>query len=150
TAPDPAGLTPAQQLQVISERAHEMVVRLYACVRDEILPGLVTHGIRVLPLDQLDATQRATLGRLFRNDVLPALTPLAIDSARPFPLRSSLSINLALLLAPAEGEDQPRLAVVQVPSRLPRLVRPPGSDGTSYALLEDVVRSELGDLFPGQ
>ena len=71
--------------------------------------------------------------------MLPALTPLAIDSSRPFPMLASLSLNLAVLLAPAEGDDAPRLAVVQVPSRLPQLVRPPGLDGSSYVLLADVV-----------
>ena len=83
-------------------------------------------------------------------EVLPALTPLAIDASRPFPMLAALSLNLALLLAPGEGEEEPRLAVVQVPGRLPRLVRPPGVEGTSYVLLEDVVREELGSLFPGQ
>ena len=42
---------------------------------------------------------------------------------------SSLSLNLAVLLGPPDGEDEPRLAVVQVPGRLPRLVRPPGVEG---------------------
>jgi polyphosphate kinase len=55
-----------------------------------------------------------------------------------------------VLLAPAEGEEQPRLAVVQVPSRLPRLVRPPGAGGTTYVLLEEIIRAELPSLFPGQ
>src|SRR4029077_12663101 len=48
------------------------------------------------------------------------------------------------------GEDRPRLAVVQVPSKLPRLVRPLGVEGTSYVPVEDVIRTELPRLFPGQ
>ena len=54
--------------------------------------------------------QRAFLARYFTAEVLPALTPLAIDVSRPFPKLANLSLNLALLLAPAEGEEQPRLA----------------------------------------
>jgi polyphosphate kinase len=61
-----------------------------------------------------------------------------------------LSLNLAIRLASPEGEEEPRLAVVQVPGRLPRLVRPLGSEGNTYVLQEDVIRTELKNLFPGQ
>jgi polyphosphate kinase len=145
-----AGLTPGQQLQEISVRAHEMVEHLYKTVMEGILPGLGERGIRILAVGGLEPTQRSAVARHFRDDVLPALTPLAIDASRPFPMLSGLSLNLALLLAPGEGDEGPRLAVVQVPARLPRLFRPPGGDGTIYVLLEDVIHSELGALFPGQ
>jgi polyphosphate kinase len=149
TAPDLAGLTPGQQLQEISIRAHAMVEGLYKTLGDEILPALVERGISLLAVDALDPQQRVAVARHFRDEVLPALTPLAIDISRPFPMLAGLSLNLALLLAPAEGEEQPRLAVVQVPGRLPRLVRPAGS-GTTYVFLEDLIRAELSGLFPGQ
>jgi polyphosphate kinase len=151
TGPDHAGLTPERQLAMISERAHEMVARLYETLAADILPALAERGIRIAPLETLDPAQQAALQRHFRDEVLPALTPLAIDVSRPFPMLSSLSINLALLLEPAEGEEQPRLAVVQVPGLLRRLVRvPTGDPSTTYVLLEDVVRAQLSALFPGQ
>jgi polyphosphate kinase len=149
-APDVAGLTPGQQLQQISERAHAMVDRLYETLTKEILPALGERGIRILPLAELETVARSTVSRHFRDEVLPALTPLAIDSSRPFPMLAGLSLNLAVLLRPAEGEEEPRLAVVQVPSRLPRLVRPAGAPATTYMLLEEVIRGELAALLPGQ
>jgi polyphosphate kinase len=148
--PDHAGLSPAQQLALIAERAHEMVERLYATLTGEVLPALAARGIRLVPLAELDETGRAGVARYFQDELLPALTPLAIDAARPFPLLSGLSLNLAVLLEPGEGEEQPRLAVVQVPGRLRRLVRPALADGTTYTFLEEVIRGELGALFPGQ
>jgi polyphosphate kinase len=63
---------------------------------------------------------------------------------------AGLSLNLALLLEPPAGEDAPRLALVQIPARLPRLVRVPGASGTRFVLLESIVRAELAALFPGQ
>jgi polyphosphate kinase len=150
TAPDVAGLTPAQQLQRISERAHAMVDQLYETLHAQILPPLAERGLRLLRPSDLDPSGRAALARYFRDEVLPALTPLAIDTSRPFPMLAGLSLNLALLLAPGEEDAEPRLAVVQVPSRLPRLVRPPGLEGMVYVLLEDVIRAELAALFPGQ
>jgi polyphosphate kinase len=150
TGPDLAGLTPSQQLFLISEQAHKMVEGLYTALTGEILPALAQRGIRIAAVEALDEAQRAAMSRYFKDEVLPTLTPLAIDSARPFPMLANLSLNLALLLAPAEGESGPRLAVVQVPGRLPRLVRVAGGDGSTYAWIEDVLSSELGRLFPGQ
>jgi polyphosphate kinase len=150
TAPDSAGLTPGQQLAAIGQRAHEMVERLYNTLMDEILPTLATNGIRIARVAELEPPQRALLSRYFSEEVQPALTPLAIDVSRPFPHLASLSLNLALLLAPSAEGDPPRLAVVQVPGRLPRLVRPPGADGNTYVFIEDIVRTELPALFPGQ
>jgi polyphosphate kinase len=150
TAPDSAGLTPSQQLVFIAQRAHEMVERLHKTLTEEILPALATHGIRMLPVGELEGGQRALLSRYFADEVHPALTPLAIDQSRPFPHLASLSLNLALLLSPTNEGEAPRLAVVQVPGRLPRLVRPPGADGNTYVFLEDVIRAELPALFPGQ
>ena len=150
TAPDISGLSPQQQAQRISERAHAMVDQLYAVLTGEILPPLAERGVRLARPDELDPAARGALGRYFRDEVLPALTPLAIDTSRPFPMLAGLTLNLAVLLAPAEEGDDPRLAVVQVPGRLPRLVRPPGLDATVQLLLEDVIRAELPALFPGQ
>ena len=150
TAPDVAGLTPAQQLARISERAHAMVEQLYAALTGEILPPLAERGLRLVRPGDLEPPARAALSRFFKDEVLPALTPLAIDASRPFPMLASLSLNLAVLLGPAEGEDEPRLAVVQVPGRLPRLVRPPGTEGMVHVLLEDVIWADLQSLFPGQ
>ncbi len=149
TSPDSAGLTPRQALQAISEKAHALVARLYAALKDHILPALAERGIRLQAVAELDAAGRAAVSRHFRDEVLPALTPLAIDSSRPFPMLASLSLNVAALLAPAEGKQDPRLAVVQVPSRLRRLVRLP-QEGSVFVLLDDVVQSEMGALFPGQ
>jgi polyphosphate kinase len=150
SAPDVAGLTPAQQLQRISERAHAMVEQLYTAVTGEILPPLAERGLKLARPGDLDPPARSALARYFRDEVLPALTPLAIDASRPFPMLAGLSLNLAVLLGPVDGEEDPRLAVVQVPGRLPRLVRPPGFEGMVHVLLEDVIRAELASLFPGQ
>jgi polyphosphate kinase len=150
TDPDLAGLRPRQQLMVVSERAHEMVERLGRTLTEEILPALGERGIRFVAHKDLEEAPRAFLTRYLTAEVLPALTPLAIDVSRPFPQLANLSLNLAILLAAPEGSDQPRLAVVQVPAGLRRLVRPLGSDGNTHVLLEDIIRAELPALFPGQ
>ena len=168
--PDAAGLTPARQLADVSARAHQLVARLYSLVVSDVLPALAREGIRVVRLADLDESQRAAVTAYFREEVLPVLTPLAIDASRPFPMLSSLSLNLALRLAPGEDDKAPRLAIVQVPSRLPRLVRvfgggrKPGSETArgsesraagvaepvTFVWLEGIILAHLDVLFPGQ
>jgi polyphosphate kinase len=147
-APDLAGLTPAQQLAAVSDRAHGLVDALYKLTFGEIMPALASAGLRIVPWSELEPDRRVALAEFFRGEVLPVLTPLAIDAARPFPLLSSLSLNLALRLDAAPGETEQRLAIVQVPPGLARLV--PLSEPGSFMLLEEIVSAHIGLLFPGQ
>ena len=148
--PDSAGLAPAQQLQQVSARAHALVTRLYALVLGDLLSALGADAIRIVGLGDLEDVRRDALAAFFRDEVLPALTPLAIDESRPFPMLSSLSLNLAVRLAPAEDGEPDRFAVVQVPSGLPRLVRVAGGEGATFVLLEHVIQAGFDALFPGQ
>ena len=102
-----------------------------------LLPALAQAGIRVARRRRARCRRARSGGRrYFAAEVLPALTPLAIDVERPFPMLSSLSLNLAFWLAPAAGEAGRRLAVVQVPSGLPRLVRLAGAEAPTFVWLD--------------
>ena len=149
--PDSAGLSPAQQLAVVKEMAALQLKRLHEISERDVLPSLSGIGIRILDFSDLDVTLRAGVVRFFKDEVLPVITPLGIDAARPFPMLPSLSINLAVLLEPDPEKQggEPRLGVVPVPAALPRLVRVPGADST-YVRLETVVLAQLATLFPGQ
>ena len=127
-----------------------MVAELYALTNDELWPALRRQGIDLTTVDQLTPQQRAGVTTYFHDEVLPVLTPLAIDVERPFPMLGSLTLNLAFRLAPAAGQPAGRLAVVQVPGRLSRLVRVAGPAGATFVLLEDVIRACAEALFPGQ
>jgi polyphosphate kinase len=142
---DPAGLTPSEQLAAVGARAHALVDRLYSLTA-ELLSALEPAGLRIVPWAALGKTQQTSLGNYFRDSVLPVLTPLATDASRPFPLLSSLTLNLAVRLE--ADRQQPRFAIVQVPSGLTRLVKV-GQPG-SFVLLEEIISAHLRDLFPGQ
>jgi polyphosphate kinase len=98
----------------------------------------------------LTDAQRRPLSAFFAEAILPVLTPLAIDVSRPFPLLSSLSLNVAVLLGAAAGESDHRFAIVQVPAGLARLVRIAGADDAAFVLLEEIIKAHLPQLFPGQ
>ena len=89
-------------------------------------------------------------GSFFANELLPVLTPLAIDVSRPFPLLASLSLHLAVRLDPAPGETAARLAIVQVPTGQARLVPVSPDPRFAFVLLEEIIRAHLSQLFPGQ
>ncbi len=151
----PDGMTAEEQLRQIADRSHAMVKAQYKCLRDSVLPGLAKHGIRLKRVDELSAEQARWVKEYFHRQVFPVLTPLALDPSHPFPHLSNRSLNLVVTLAKPGATRRGRsrkapdyLAVVQVPSGIPRLVQVPGA-GFQFVLLEDVIRSEMGELFQG-
>jgi polyphosphate kinase len=148
--PHACGMTPREQLNAIRERAATMLNELHTLVTGTLIPALDAKGIHVLDVSALTPQSRAAVAAYFQTEVLPALTPLAIDVERPFPMLSALSLNVAFWLSPADEERDRRLAVVQVPSRLPRLVRLAGIDEPTFVRLDDIMRAESAAIFPGQ
>ena len=147
--PDPAGNRPADQLAAARRKIERLVKRQYSCLHDEILSGLERHGVRLSRPADLSSTQRAELTGYFTTQVLPVLTPLAVDQAHPFPILNSGAIEIAVSMKPA---DRKKLvyAFVEVPDVLPRFIEVPGMQpGRTFVLLEDVIMDNLGALFSG-
>ncbi|RIJ77130.1 RNA degradosome polyphosphate kinase [Nakamurella silvestris] len=141
------GLTPSEQLALISARAQELVERHGRCYTDDVLPKLNAEGINILHWRQVGAEDQARLREYFINQIFPVLTPLAVDPAHPFPYISSLSLNMAIIVRdPESGAD--RFARLKVPDNVARFVRVRrGVD--DYLLLEDLIAAHLATLFPG-
>ncbi|WP_114570387.1 RNA degradosome polyphosphate kinase [Exiguobacterium flavidum] len=142
-------MTPKQQLKAISAKTKELVASEYEAFK-EVRIALEQEGIRFLQPRQLNPDQLSYVSSFFREKVFPVLTPVAIDAYRPFPMLSSKSLNIATIV---EAEDGARrhLALVQVPSVLPRFVDLPVDDEetTSVILLEDVISLFIDALFKG-
>src|SRR5262245_42568899 len=90
-APDPAGLSPVRQLELISARARALSSAIYDLTLGTLLPALAARGIRLCEWNDINERHRSVLSAVFANELLPVLTPLAIDVSRPFPLLASLS-----------------------------------------------------------
>lgn len=146
--PDPAGYTPRQQLGLIAEIVQKMVKKQYSIFNRSIRPTLEKSGFHLLAREQLSAEQKNYLGGYFLKQLFPALTPMAVDRSRPFPLVLNRSLNLAVLVED-DSELEPVFATVQVPSVLPRLLELPKADkdGSSFILLEDVILLFIDQLF---
>jgi len=144
----PDGLTPAAQVQLISDRLRPLLEMQSRCLREDILPGLEKAGVRIVPYAQLSNEQHCELRAYYDERVFPVLTPLSVDPSHPFPYISNISLNLGILITSGENdfEAEPRFARVKIPPNVPRLV-PVGSDHT-FVLLEDLISAHIGSLFP--
>jgi polyphosphate kinase len=140
---------PAQeQLEHICQVVRQLVGDEYRCLVEEVLPALEREGIVVRGPKDLTAAERRYLGDLFRREVFPVVTPLAIDPGHPFPHLLNKSLNLAVMLH-RPGQAEQLFAVVQVPAVLPRFLQLPAEKGHVFIPLETVIRMHLPELFPG-
>jgi polyphosphate kinase len=137
------GLTPDEQLTVISAHVGEQMRRVSQTFAEEVLPGLNGRGIRILRWIDLNKSQKSRMREVFREQVFPILTPLAVDPGHPFPYISNRSLNLAVFV---KDEEKTHFARLKVPPILPRLL--PLGDGC-HVPLEDVIGANLADLFHG-
>ncbi|RYL95691.1 RNA degradosome polyphosphate kinase [Sporolactobacillus sp. THM7-4] len=147
--PDPAGLKPGQQLARISEKTHHMITQQYMTYNRMLKRLMREQGIFVLEVAELTARQLEFIDHYFSRVVYPVLTPMAVDSSRPFPLILNKSINITGLIH-KPGAAHQEFVTVQVPNVLPRVVRVPDDGGRkSFVLLENIIRRHLNNLFIG-
>ncbi len=148
--PDEAGLSPQQVWEQISKSVHSLIADLYGCYNRSLRPGLKKEQIHLSKGKKLDESQKAFLGNYYQRNVFPVLTPMVVDSSRPFPLLMNRSLNIALLLANPDDDSEPVFATVQVPSVLERMVSIPSAlYKSSLVFLEDIIKDNLSCLFTG-
>lgn len=148
--PDYSGLTSKQQLKKISVRTHLMVDTQYSTLNRALLPALKKNGMHVVYREEVNEEQRVFLEEYFTNIVYPVLTPMAVDSSRPFPLILNKSLNIGVLIKPKEEEKELIFATVQVPSVLSRVIElPPAKEGADrfFIFLEEVIMMFIDRLF---
>lgn len=144
---DASGLTPAQQLKAVNDKAHDMLIKQYSTLNRSLLPAINQVGIHLLTIDDLSEKQFQFIKGYFHDELYPVLTPMADDSSRPFPFISNDSLNLSLRITKNDDADAKTLyATLQVPSIFPRVVRLPGAQN-DFILIEDVIKRFVNQLF---
>ncbi|MBQ7020951.1 MAG: RNA degradosome polyphosphate kinase [Phascolarctobacterium sp.] len=143
---DASGMSVKEQLDAISEAAHEQVKTqskyLLALMKE--MDGVGLHFRRAANLTDLG---KDWLEEYYREVVYPVLTPMAVDASRPFPFLANKTLNLAVELINGEGEHS--MGLVQVPSVLDRITEVPCEAKRTFVFLEDVIASHCADLFNG-
>ena len=146
--PDIAGMTPTKQLAVLDEEIHKLVSMQYSTYNRSLLPLLSQNGLQMIKHhEQLNKQDGQFIDKYFEENIYPVLTPMAVDSSRPFPLVRNKSLNIAALVQ-KKGEEELEFATVQVPSVLPRIILIPGEeDNKKVILLEEVIERNIQKLF---
>ena len=169
---DISGMTPAEQLAAINERTHLFVKDQYDIFNRSLIPALEKEGVHVLShYENLSEKQSKYVDRYFTDEVYPVLTPMAVDSSRPFPLIRNKTLNIGAILRmkkdkaaggqfrdlylshgnKKKGADSndTDFATVQVPAVLPRFVEIPSEQKgeKTFILLEQIIEKNIGKLF---
>src|ERR1043166_8908229 len=148
----PDGLSPSELFERIQKTVRELVGTQYALWKNELQPELAKNGIYVREIAELSAKRAAWANRYFHQEVLPMLTPLAVDASHPFPHLLNRSHNL-LVRAKTRRRGEPLHAIVQVPRVVPRLILMPRGTGANepweYIYLASLIKQHIGELFPG-
>jgi len=144
------GLSTEDELALIRRQALLQLDDQTACWSRDLRPLLAAEGIRFLDPPDFTHTIDAWLSEYFTSQIFPVLTPLAFDPGHPFPYISNLSMNLAVRV---RHGGRTKFARVKVPGMLPRFIALPDGvspmAGTTYVFLEDVIRRNVQELFPG-
>jgi polyphosphate kinase len=144
------GLTPEQQLDAILQRADALMARQQE-VWGDVMHDLRANHIFVREGNELTPAQIDWLEDYFLDQVLPVLTPLAIDPAHPFPFIPNLGLALALQLSRREDENRMN-ALLLIPQQLNRFIRLPeaeGDAGLNFVRLETLISTFVEQTFPG-
>ena len=151
----PDGTHTEQQLVAIRRRASQMLDDVATCWQELLRPQLEGEGIRFLEPTDYTPEVKTFLAGYFKSHIWPVLTPLAFDPGHPFPYISNLSHSFAVVV---RHNGRTKFARVKVPDKLPRFVAIPERRSTRggpdrqhqrYAFLEDVIRLNIHELFPG-
>ncbi len=143
---DAAGMSVNEQLEAISEAAHEQV-RTRTKYLLALLAEMDAVGLRFRRVEELSELGKDWLEEYYREIVYPVLTPMAVDASRPFPFLANKTQNLAVELVTADGERS--MGLVQVPSVLERIIEVVPEERRTFVFLEDVIASHCQDLFKG-
>ncbi|MBR1816600.1 MAG: RNA degradosome polyphosphate kinase [Lachnospiraceae bacterium] len=145
---DIAGLSPKAQIEKIIPETKSMMQSQYVTLNRSLIPALESEGLKLLRhYEDLSEKQSKFVDKYFEKEIYPVLTPMAVDSSRPFPLIRNKTLNIGALIRDKK-KDVVDIATVQVPSVLPRVIElPKEGESREIILLEEIIEKNLGKLF---
>jgi len=149
----PDNLIPQELLQDISQAVHRLVDEQYRILNDSLIPALDKERIRFVRRTEWNTSQEAWVRQYFEKELLPVLSPIGLDPSHPFPriLNKSLNFIVSLKGRDAFGREG-RVAIVQAPRSLPRIIQLPKESGSGpydFVFLSSIIHTHVNDLFPG-
>ncbi len=149
------GRSPGQQLAAIRAKLVELSA-IQQSIWRSLRVGLAGADIHVADEERVSPPVHKWLKSFFLNEILPIITPQALDPAHPFPFVQNEGLGLLFTLTREATGDQ-LIEMVLIPSALPRFVRVPdavtgagqGGGGALYMSIARLIQRYAGELFPG-
>lgn len=152
TEKTPDGMTPRTALDGVLRRTRALVADQYRCWTEKLTPALRREKLVCKTRKDFTKADLVRLETIFERDILPVLTPLAVDPSHPFPQLANKGIYVLVSLGDGDPAEGPRLAIVPVPRILPRIMRMDDStsrETATFTFLSYIIESFIGQLFPG-
>src|SRR6185295_20396313 len=124
----------AEQVELIGESVSDLMARQAVCAK-ACLGELEKLGIKLARWRDLDQSQKHALREACKEEIRPALMPMAmtLSPGHPVPHLPHLSLALAVVLRDSE-DGRLHLAEVEIPSEAPRFLKVPSTPGTLIAI----------------
>jgi len=135
---DPSGKTPAEQLEEISRRCHQMMEE-HARTMRQVFAELRENGLILFRREELTSKQKTALRAYFESEIFPVLTPISLTGLNPPPLLEGLQLFAAIVLEPQEDTEEVSILAVPVPDSFKRFPAIPSSGQTVLIPLEDLI-----------
>lgn len=144
------GLTALEQLERVRGLAQDLMAeqdRRWRQLSEELARNgiVISDGLDLLP------HERSWLDERFLQQILPVVTPIAIDPAHPFPFIPNRGFIICLELK-RRKDGELMNALLPIPQQLDRFVRLPSAEGHSavrFISLENMLSLFIPRLFPG-
>ena len=167
---DIAGFSIDEQLERIDQKTRRTMSLMYSTYGRSLVPSLAAEKIFLKNYDELSDQLKKIADSYFKTVLYPILTPMAVDSSRPFPLIYNRMLNMCVRLVnepnqlklqesanygisnakKSVNEDKYMYATVQIPTLVKRLYQIPTEDGDVFIPVEQIIRANVGMLFDGQ
>jgi polyphosphate kinase len=113
---------------------------------NNIKESLISEKIIIETKQSLDKNDIKSLRKEFTKNIFPALSPIAVDPAHPFPFIPNLGLSVVFQLN-NESENNIQYVIVILPNKLNRFIKIE-QDKDRYILLENVIEIFKDELFP--
>lgn len=158
---DIAGLTVKEQLTRIDAKTRESMALMYSTYNRSLLPSLRQENIFLADYEDLDETMKHSADEYFASVLYPIISPMAVDSGRPFPLIYNRMLNMCVMLDGEESllsskehkgeKSNVNYATLQIPNVVPRLYKLVKDDGSVYFVpVEQIIKANVHTFFHGQ
>lgn len=152
--PNIDGLSPSEIFNQLSKKIHFLSDELYHIFNKELIPAMAKENIHFLSTEEWNDDIHLWAQHYFKNEILPIVSPIALDLAHPFPRLFNKSLNFIISLRGKDAFDR-RIdyAVVHAPRSIPRMIHLPSElceDGGDYFVyLSGIIQTHINSLFPG-